>query len=90
MAHGLGDIGLHGLVEYGPCDAFLFFFSFLLFWPCIIGLYSYFFLFLYIIKASSRLTPYHSKGKKGVRRLIALKTMIYMSVYFNVEGFCNV
>jgi hypothetical protein len=29
MVHGLGDIGLHGLVEYGPCDAFSFFFSFL-------------------------------------------------------------
>jgi hypothetical protein len=48
----------------------LFCFSFLLFfWPCIIRLYSNIFLFLYITKASPRLTLYHLKGKKGVRRL---------------------
>jgi hypothetical protein len=38
--------------------------------------YCYIFLFLYITKASPRLTLYHLKGKKGVRRLIALKTMV--------------
>jgi hypothetical protein len=69
MVHGLGDIGLHGLVKYGPCDAFFIFLFFSLFWPFITGLYSYFFLFLYITKASPHLTPYHLKGKKGVRRL---------------------
>jgi hypothetical protein len=69
MVHGLRDIGLHGLVEYGPCDAFFVFLFFSLFLPCIIRLYSYIFLFLYITKASPHLTLYHLKGKKGVRRL---------------------
>jgi hypothetical protein len=46
--------GLHGLVDDGPCDIFSFLFSF--FWPCLIGLYSYIFVFLYITKASLRLT----------------------------------
>jgi hypothetical protein len=32
--------------------------------------------YLYISKASPRLTPYRLKGKKGVGRLIALKTMV--------------
>jgi hypothetical protein len=66
--------GLHGLTEVGPYDVF----SFLLFWPCIIGLYFYIFLFFHITKASPRLTPYRLKGKKGsiaLSRLIALKTM---------------
>jgi hypothetical protein len=65
----------------------LFCFSFLLFfWPCIIRLYSNIFLFLYITKASPRLTLYRLKGKKGsvaLSRLIALKTMvsaIYLSI----------
>jgi hypothetical protein len=35
--YGLAD-GFHVLAEVGPCDVF-FFFSFLLFWPCVIGLY---------------------------------------------------
>jgi hypothetical protein len=43
---------------------FLFFF-FSLFWSCIIVLYSYIFLFLYITKASSHLTPYRLKDKNG-------------------------
>jgi hypothetical protein len=62
-----GPDGLHGLD--GPCDVFSFFFSFLLFWPCIIRVYFYIFLFLHITKASPHLTPYRLKGKKGVRRL---------------------
>jgi hypothetical protein len=47
------------------------FFSFFLsfFWPCIIGLYFYIFLFLHISKASPHLTPYLLKGKKVVCRL---------------------
>jgi hypothetical protein len=49
--------GLHGPVDDGPCDVFfLFFLFFYLFWPCIIGLYSHIFLFLYITKTSTRLT----------------------------------
>jgi hypothetical protein len=31
---------------------------------------------LHITKASPRLTHYRLKGEKGVRRLIALKTMV--------------
>jgi hypothetical protein len=67
--HGPAD----GLAEDGPdgpCDVFFCsFFSLLLFWPCIIGLYFYIFLFLHISKASPYLTAYHLKGKKVVRHL---------------------
>jgi hypothetical protein len=41
---------------------FSFYFSLLLFWPCIIGLYFYNLLFLHISKASPCLTPYRLKG----------------------------
>jgi hypothetical protein len=51
-------------VPYLPAAQFL-----LLFWPCIIELYFFFFLFLHITKVSPHLTPYRLKGKKGVRRL---------------------
>jgi hypothetical protein len=48
MVHGLGDIGLHGLVEYGPCDAF---FVFLFFSPFLTlyywTIFVYFSIFIY-------------------------------------------
>jgi hypothetical protein len=61
--------GLHGLAEVGPCDIFCFFFLFSPFLTLYYWIYFYIFLFLHITKASSRLTPYRLKGKKGVGRL---------------------
>jgi hypothetical protein len=65
MVHGPADMAFMDWQD-GPCYAFFrFFFCFLLFWPYIIGLYSDIFLFLYITKASPRLTLYRLKDKKG-------------------------
>jgi hypothetical protein len=87
MVHGPADMAFMDWQD-GPCYAFFrFFFCFLLFWPYIIGLYYDIFLFLYITKASPRLTLYRLKDKKGVRRLIALKTMpLYEGT---MEGYRN-
>jgi hypothetical protein len=55
---------VHGPAGGGPCDVFFVFSS-----PCLALYYWIIVLYLRITKASSRLTPYHLKDKKGVRRL---------------------
>jgi hypothetical protein len=78
VVHGPADMGFMDWQNTAHVMFFRFFFSFLPFSLVLLN-YIPFFLFLYINKASPRLTLYRLKGKKGsiaLRRLIALKTMV--------------
>jgi hypothetical protein len=69
VVHGPADMGF--MDWQNTAHVMFFVFSFL-FYPFSLVLLNYipiFFLFLYINKASPRLTPYRLKGKKGVERL---------------------
>jgi hypothetical protein len=64
---------VYGPVGDGPGDVF---FSFFFLFSFLALNYWIIFLYLHITKASPRLAPYHLKDKKGVCRLIALKTIV--------------